>query len=82
MGKNPRQFLAYLGLIYSQKNYCIPKGATVFGNTWAIGRDPEYFLDPEKFDPRRWIDEEGRIREDLKIFPYGSDDGTSCFFLI
>ncbi len=61
MGKNPRQFLAYLGLIYSQKNYCIPKGATVFGNTWAIGRDPEYFLDPEKFDPRRWIDEEGRI---------------------
>ncbi|KAF8337160.1 cytochrome P450 [Amanita rubescens] len=53
------------------ENYCIPKGATIFGNTWAIGRDPEYFPDPEKFDPRRWIDEEGKVREDLKIFPYG-----------
>jgi len=53
------------------KNYRIPKGATVIGNVWAVGRDPEYFPDPEKFDPRRWIDKQGKIREDLKSFPFG-----------
>jgi len=38
-----------------------------FGNTWSIGRDLEYFLDPEKFNPKRWLKEDGQLREDLYL---------------
>jgi len=51
---------------------CIPAGATVFGCHWAISRDPVAFPDPEKFDPRRWIDDNGQFRKDISgSFPYG-----------
>ncbi|KAF8639385.1 hypothetical protein AX17_001541 [Amanita inopinata Kibby_2008] len=53
------------------KNYRIPKGATVIGNVWAVGRDPQYFPNPERFDPQRWIDEKGRLKEELKAFTFG-----------
>ncbi|KAF8345804.1 cytochrome P450 [Amanita rubescens] len=53
------------------QNYRIPKGATIIGNVWGMGRDPEFFPDGDKFDPRRWLDDKGKIREDLKIFPFG-----------
>jgi cytochrome P450 len=54
-----------------KKDYCIPKGATVIGNVWAVGRDPEYFPDPEKFDPKKWLTAEGKLRDDLKSYPFG-----------
>ncbi|KAF8063208.1 cytochrome P450 [Lyophyllum atratum] len=53
------------------KNYVIPKGATVIGNTWAIGRDPAIFPDPETFDPQRWLRSDGTLREDHKSYPFG-----------
>ncbi|KIK53850.1 hypothetical protein GYMLUDRAFT_49144 [Collybiopsis luxurians FD-317 M1] len=57
------------------QNYLIPKGSTVIGNVWSVGRDPELFPDPEKFDPQRWLvrDEDGnfRLRDDLKSYPFG-----------
>ncbi|KAF8956228.1 cytochrome P450 [Flammula alnicola] len=53
------------------ENYLIPKGAAVVGNVWAVGRDPEYFPDPEKFNPQRWIDENGKIREELRAYTFG-----------
>ncbi|KAF8325350.1 cytochrome P450 [Amanita rubescens] len=53
------------------KTYCIPKDTTVVGNVWSIGRDPQYFTDPEKFDPQRWISEDRQVREELKFFPFG-----------
>jgi cytochrome P450 len=37
----------------------------------AIGRDPEYFPDPEQFNPQRWLTEDGKIKEELKSFPFG-----------
>ena len=33
----------------------IPGGASVIGNTWAIGRDPEYFPDGDAFRPERYM---------------------------
>jgi cytochrome P450 len=50
--------------------YCIPAGATVFGNHWSIARDPEVFPDPEKFIPKRWIGPDGEIN-DLKAYSFG-----------
>jgi len=68
------------------QNYVIPKGATVIGNIWlvstncsytnliirrSINRDPALFPNPEDFDPQRWLTAEGRIRNDLKTYPFG-----------
>ncbi|OAX32481.1 cytochrome P450 [Rhizopogon vinicolor AM-OR11-026] len=51
--------------------YCIPAGTTVSGNHWAISRDSEVFPEPHTFKPRRWIDDQGRLRDDLRFFVYG-----------
>ncbi|KAG0692614.1 cytochrome P450 [Suillus ampliporus] len=53
------------------ENYCIPTGTTVFGNAWAISRDPEVYPEPHAFKPQRWLDDQGRLRDDLKFFVYG-----------
>lgn len=36
--------------------YEIPEKTKVIVNVWAIGRDPEYWKDPEKFIPERFHD--------------------------
>jgi cytochrome P450 len=51
--------------------YRIPNGSILIGNVWAVGRDPQYFPDPENFDPQRWFDANGKIREDLKNYAFG-----------
>ncbi|KAG1728981.1 cytochrome P450 [Suillus paluster] len=53
------------------ENYCIPAGTTVYGNNWAICRDPEVFPEPDAFKLERWIDDQGRLRDDLNNFVYG-----------
>ncbi|KIK43229.1 hypothetical protein CY34DRAFT_82151, partial [Suillus luteus UH-Slu-Lm8-n1] len=37
----------------------------------AISHDPDVFLDPDAFKPDRWLDTEGRMRDDLKFFVFG-----------
>ncbi|KAG2106591.1 cytochrome P450 [Suillus discolor] len=53
------------------QGYCIPEGAIVYGCQWAISRDPIAFPDPETFDPQRWIDSEGRLKDSVKFITYG-----------
>jgi cytochrome P450 len=53
------------------KGMCIPEGAIVFGNHWAISRDPIVYPNPDRFDPERWLNSEGKIRDDLKFPSYG-----------
>ncbi|KAG2358689.1 cytochrome P450 [Suillus spraguei] len=53
------------------ENYCIPAGTTVLGNHWAISRDAEVYPDPDAFKPQRWINDQGRLRDDLTYFVYG-----------
>lgn len=33
----------------------IPKGSRILVNTWAIGRDPEAWPEPQKFRPERFV---------------------------
>lgn len=37
----------------------------------SIFRDPDIFPDPEAFDPQRWINPEGKLRQDLRNFNFG-----------
>ncbi|KAH7922012.1 cytochrome P450 [Leucogyrophana mollusca] len=53
------------------RGQCIPAGATVFGNHWAITRDPDVFPDPETFNFQRWLTKDGAFRGDLRTFTYG-----------
>ncbi|KAG2099615.1 cytochrome P450 [Suillus discolor] len=57
------------------RDICIPEGAIVFGqplvptnvHSMAISRDPNVYPNPDRFDPERWLDSDGKIREDLKF---------------
>ncbi|KAG0692632.1 cytochrome P450 [Suillus ampliporus] len=53
------------------ENYCIPAGTTVCGSPWSISRDPEVYPEPDAFKPQRWIDGQGRPRDDINSFVYG-----------
>jgi len=52
-------------------DYVIPAGTTVLGCHWAISRDPDIFPEPEKFDPQRWLDKTGKLRNDIKFPAFG-----------
>ncbi|KAK7032164.1 hypothetical protein VNI00_013338 [Paramarasmius palmivorus] len=40
------------------RGYIIPKDTTIFVNTYAIFHNPDYFEDPEKFNPDRYMKQE------------------------
>ncbi|XP_057774993.1 cytochrome P450 71AU50-like [Salvia miltiorrhiza] len=51
----------------------IPNKARILVNTWAIGRDPEAWTDPERFDPGRFLGGNFDFRgRDFQFIPFGS----------
>ncbi|KAH6899210.1 cytochrome P450 [Coprinopsis sp. MPI-PUGE-AT-0042] len=46
------------------KDYFIPRGTVVFGNSWAISRDPIIYPDPYEFRPERFL-KDGKIDPDV-----------------
>ncbi|KAL0543299.1 hypothetical protein IC582_018391 [Cucumis melo] len=53
--------------------YHIPKKSRIVINAWAIGRDPNTWVDPHKFDPERFLESEVDVRgRDFELIPFGS----------
>ena len=59
--------------------YHVPAGTTAMVNMWAIGRDPEVWLDPLDFKPERFMGLEAEfsvLGSDLRLAPFGSGRRT------
>lgn len=50
--------------------YKIPKGATVILNLTALLRNPEYFPEPEKFNPDRFLEANGTLKTNEAMIPF------------
>nr|CAB3499145.1 unnamed protein product [Digitaria exilis] len=52
--------------------YTIPQGSRVFINVWAMGRDKDTWLEPEKFMPERFLGKTVDLRGgDFDLIPFG-----------
>jgi cytochrome P450 family 6 len=49
----------------------IPEGVVIALNSFSFQRDPEYFPDPEKFDPERFNEENIKNVKSFTNFPFG-----------
>lgn len=52
--------------------YRIPAGADVFFSSYALHRNPDYYPEPDRFDPDRWLpDRHGGLQRDSYL-PFGA----------
>jgi cytochrome P450 len=51
--------------------YQLPRGAVVILSQYVSHRDPRFWEDPDRFDPRRWLPEAGAARPRYAFFPFG-----------
>lgn len=60
-----------LDLIIYDLRLQLPKEVGVFLPVWCFHRDPNYFPDPEKFDPERFNDENKHNIKPFTYLPFG-----------
>ncbi len=51
--------------------YTLEKGSTLLFSQWVTHRLPEYFPEPERFDPDRWLPERAEGIHKFAYFPFG-----------
>jgi cytochrome P450 family 6 len=54
----------------------IPKGTGVYIPVLALHHDPQYFPDPDKFDPERFTEENKHNRPNCVYLPFGEGPRT------
>ncbi|CAH1791450.1 unnamed protein product, partial [Owenia fusiformis] len=52
------------------KNYVLPANTGVLPNIYAIHHDSEYWDEPFKFKPERFIDQDGNFQKDEHVIPF------------
>ncbi|CAK8674850.1 unnamed protein product [Clavelina lepadiformis] len=50
--------------------YFIPKGTTILPNLWAVHNDPDYWNEPDKFKPERFLDNDGQFVSSNHVIPF------------
>lgn len=58
-------------------NLLLEKGLSLFIPVAAIQMDPEFYPEPEKFDPERFSEENKASRPDYTFLPFG-DGPRNC----
>ncbi|XP_035516398.1 cytochrome P450 2U1 [Morone saxatilis] len=53
------------------RGYTIPKGTVVLPNLWSVHRDPTVWDDPDRFNPARFLDDEGKLLRKECFIPFG-----------
>lgn len=59
-------------LIFFPANYLVPKGIDVFTHVIDIHRDPEFWPEPDKFDPDRFLPERMKGRHPFCYLPFSA----------
>lgn len=55
------------------KGYHLPEDTFVMVNMWSCMRDPNYWTDPDKFDPNRFLDKDGKfINKNPAMLPFST----------
>ncbi|XP_072050206.1 cytochrome P450 2J4-like [Amphiura filiformis] len=52
------------------EGYNIPKGSVVVSNLWAVHHDPDTWKNPDEFNPDRFLDKDGCLREREELIPF------------
>ena len=53
------------------KEIKIPKGAAILVPSYSLHHDPEFWPDPEKYDPMRFSPESKKSRDPYTYIPFG-----------
>uniref|UniRef100_A0AAV2LGL6 Cytochrome P450 2U1 n=1 Tax=Knipowitschia caucasica TaxID=637954 RepID=A0AAV2LGL6_KNICA len=51
--------------------YNIPKGTVIIPNLWSVHRDPTVWDEPDRFNPARFLDSEGKLLRKEYFIPFG-----------
>ncbi|XP_072050911.1 cytochrome P450 2J4-like [Amphiura filiformis] len=54
------------------EGYDIPKGSVVVSNLWAVHHDPDTWKNPDEFNPDRFLDQNGYLREREELIPFST----------
>ena len=67
----PMSVFHYTSSNIDLKGFTIPKNSILISSLCHVMHDPNYFKEPSKFNPERFIDEKGTFVFDERIVPFG-----------